>query len=147
VGAIRAARHTLPATLADALAVLPGHGRVRQLRLVVRADDFDEALAFYRDVVGMPQSAAYEADGGAPSRSSRPGGRPSSSRTPRRSPSSTAWRPTATLERSASGGLEVGDAAAVVDELADAGARVEASARIRRGTRWAPGCAGVPGYS
>jgi catechol 2,3-dioxygenase-like lactoylglutathione lyase family enzyme len=30
-----------------------------------RADDFDEALAFYRDVVGMPRTAAYEADGGA----------------------------------------------------------------------------------
>jgi len=42
-----------------------GSGAVRQLRLVVRADDFDEALAFYRDVVGMPQAEAYEADGGA----------------------------------------------------------------------------------
>lgn len=40
-------------------------GDVIQMRVVVRAEDFDEALAFYQDVVGMPQSAAYEADGGA----------------------------------------------------------------------------------
>lgn len=40
-------------------------GDVRQLRLVVHAPDFDRALEFYRDAVGMPQAAAYEADGGA----------------------------------------------------------------------------------
>ncbi|MBW9092912.1 TetR family transcriptional regulator [Microbacterium jejuense] len=40
-------------------------GEVRQLRVVATAADFDEALAFYRDVVGMPQAEAYEADGGA----------------------------------------------------------------------------------
>ena len=39
--------------------------RVRQLRLVVAADDYDEAVAFYRDVLGLPQEEAYEADGGA----------------------------------------------------------------------------------
>ncbi|BDZ64720.1 VOC family protein [Agromyces mangrovi Wang et al. 2018] len=42
-----------------------GTGRVRQLRLVVEAEDFEEALAFYRDVLGMPEQEAYEADGGA----------------------------------------------------------------------------------
>ncbi|MBD3941560.1 TetR family transcriptional regulator [Microbacterium sp. NEAU-LLC] len=40
-------------------------GEVRQLRVVAGAADFDEALAFYRDVVGMPQAEAYEAEGGA----------------------------------------------------------------------------------
>jgi len=40
-------------------------GAIRQLRVVVHAPDFDNALAFYRDTVGMPQSEAYEADGGA----------------------------------------------------------------------------------
>jgi AcrR family transcriptional regulator/catechol 2,3-dioxygenase-like lactoylglutathione lyase family enzyme len=40
-------------------------GAVRQLRVVVQAPDFDATLAFYRDVVGMPQAEAYEADGGA----------------------------------------------------------------------------------
>jgi catechol 2,3-dioxygenase-like lactoylglutathione lyase family enzyme len=38
---------------------------VLQLRLVVEADDFEEAVAFYRDVLGLPQQAAFEADGDA----------------------------------------------------------------------------------
>lgn len=39
--------------------------KVRQLRLVVEADDFDEAVAFYRDVLGMPEEFHVESDGGA----------------------------------------------------------------------------------
>ncbi|GAA4732206.1 hypothetical protein GCM10023216_25400 [Isoptericola chiayiensis] len=38
---------------------------VRQLRLVVQTDDFEEALAFYRDVLGMSTREAYHGDGGA----------------------------------------------------------------------------------
>jgi predicted enzyme related to lactoylglutathione lyase len=38
---------------------------VRQLRLVVEADDYEEAVRFYRDVLGLPEEEAYEADGGA----------------------------------------------------------------------------------
>lgn len=38
---------------------------VRQLRLVVEATDYDEALRFFRDVVGMPQQAAYQGEGDA----------------------------------------------------------------------------------
>lgn len=38
---------------------------VRQLRLVVRADDYDAALTFFRDVLGMPQREAFSAEGGA----------------------------------------------------------------------------------
>lgn len=33
---------------------------VRQLRLVVETEDFDAALAFYRDVLGLPEKEAYE---------------------------------------------------------------------------------------
>lgn len=44
-------------------ATLPGP--VRQLRVVARADHFDGALAFYRDVLGMPEQAAYQGEGGA----------------------------------------------------------------------------------
>ncbi|MCR2801083.1 TetR family transcriptional regulator [Microbacterium sp. zg-Y818] len=51
--------------LHTALSAVPAPGPVRQLRLVVRADRFDEALEFYRDVLGMPQAGAYEAEGGA----------------------------------------------------------------------------------
>lgn len=39
--------------------------RVRQLRVVVTAEDYDAALRFFRDVVGMPEQAAYEGDGDA----------------------------------------------------------------------------------
>ena len=36
---------------------------VRQLRLVVTADDYDEALRFYRDVLGLPEGAASHGRG------------------------------------------------------------------------------------
>lgn len=58
-------RTGLSALVDEALSAVPVAGGVRQLRVVVRADDFDDALAFYRDVAGMPQAEAYEADGGA----------------------------------------------------------------------------------
>ena len=46
---------------------LPGRpsGPVRQLRLVVEAEDYDEALRFYRDALGLPERAAFEGDGDA----------------------------------------------------------------------------------
>ena len=42
-----------------------GDSGARQLRLVVEAEDFDAALRFYRDVLGLSQEAAFEADGDA----------------------------------------------------------------------------------
>ena len=38
---------------------------VRQLRLVVEAEDYDTAVRFYRDALGLPVEGAFEADGGA----------------------------------------------------------------------------------
>jgi len=38
---------------------------VRQLRVVVRADDYDRAVAFYRDVLGLAEEEAYAGEGGA----------------------------------------------------------------------------------
>jgi predicted enzyme related to lactoylglutathione lyase len=38
---------------------------VRQLRLIVEAADFDEAVAFYRDALGLAEQAAFEAEGEA----------------------------------------------------------------------------------
>src|SRR5919199_2584049 len=38
---------------------------VRQLRLVVEAEDYEEAVRFYRDVLGLPEEAAFEAEGDA----------------------------------------------------------------------------------
>jgi catechol 2,3-dioxygenase-like lactoylglutathione lyase family enzyme len=37
-------------------------GRVMQLRLVVAVDDFDDALRFYHDVLGLPVEEAYDGD-------------------------------------------------------------------------------------
>lgn len=37
---------------------------VRQMRLVVTADDYGEALRFYRDVLGMPELGAFTSPGG-----------------------------------------------------------------------------------
>ncbi|PYG01700.1 Predicted dioxygenase of extradiol dioxygenase family [Georgenia satyanarayanai] len=35
------------------------HQRVRQLRVVVEAEDYDEAVRFFRDVLGMDEQAAF----------------------------------------------------------------------------------------
>jgi predicted enzyme related to lactoylglutathione lyase len=35
------------------------------MRLVVEADDFEEAVRFYRDVLGLPEEVAIESEGGA----------------------------------------------------------------------------------
>jgi predicted enzyme related to lactoylglutathione lyase len=37
---------------------------VRELRLVVTADDYDEALRFYRDVLGLEEREAYSTPDG-----------------------------------------------------------------------------------
>ncbi len=39
-------------------------GAVRQLRLVVTVDDFDAALAFYRDALGLETEAVFSSPGG-----------------------------------------------------------------------------------
>ena len=38
---------------------------VLQLRLIVEADDFDGAVAFYRDALGLTEQAAFEGEGDA----------------------------------------------------------------------------------
>ncbi|MEV0723591.1 VOC family protein [Micromonospora purpureochromogenes] len=38
---------------------------VRQLRLVVEAEDYDAAVAFFRDVLGLPEQAAFSGAGDA----------------------------------------------------------------------------------
>ena len=37
---------------------------VRELRLVLTVADFDRAVAFFRDTLSLPQTAAWENDGG-----------------------------------------------------------------------------------
>jgi catechol 2,3-dioxygenase-like lactoylglutathione lyase family enzyme len=38
---------------------------VRQMRLVVEAEDYDAVLRFFRDVLGLREEEAYEGEGGA----------------------------------------------------------------------------------
>jgi catechol 2,3-dioxygenase-like lactoylglutathione lyase family enzyme len=38
--------------------------QVSQLRLVITVDDYEKALAFYRDALGLPEYAAYAAPNG-----------------------------------------------------------------------------------
>ncbi|WP_345802812.1 TetR family transcriptional regulator [Microbacterium sp. AZCO] len=104
---------------------------VRQLRVVARADDFDEALAFYRDALGLVERESYEGDGDARVTILAAG--------------------EATLELSNAGqvalidrvetdgdapsepirlAFEVGDTASVTDRLISAGAELEASPRL-----------------
>ena len=40
-------------------------GKVLQMRLVVEAEDYDAAVAFYRDALGLDEEAAFEGDGDA----------------------------------------------------------------------------------
>jgi len=39
-------------------------GPVRELRLVVTADEWDDAVRFYRDTLGLPQLADFSSDDG-----------------------------------------------------------------------------------
>lgn len=129
-GAGRAPLSVPLATALDAAGrTLPRH--VRQLRAVVRADDFDAAVAFYRDELGMDELESYEGEGDA------------------RVIILDAGR--ATLELSNAGQIalidrvetdgdapsepiriafEVGDTSRVTRRLVAAGARLEASARV-----------------
>jgi lactoylglutathione lyase len=43
---------------------MPEHSGPAELRLVVTAPDYDEALRFYRDVLGLTERAAYSSPGG-----------------------------------------------------------------------------------
>ncbi|TFV96424.1 VOC family protein [Leifsonia flava] len=101
-------------------------GRVLQLRVVVEAEDFEQALAFYRDALGMPEQEAYEADGGArvvildAGRATLEIANPAQKRM---IDDVEVGRQVAPQIRLA---FEVADAATVADELAEAGASVVA---------------------
>jgi len=44
---------------------MPTHRPVLQLRLVVEVDDYETALRFYRDALGLAEQAAYQGRGDA----------------------------------------------------------------------------------
>ena len=100
-------------------------GGVRQLRVVVTVDDYDEALAFYRDALGMPQLAAFASHGGRVSILGA--GRATLELTDRRH---AEYIDEVEVGRRVAGkyriALEVGDSMAVTERLASAGATVVA---------------------
>ena len=102
---------------------------VRQLRVVVQAPDFDATLAFYRDVVGMPQAESYEADGGARVAILDAGRATLELANPAQVSFIDAVETDGVASDRVRIALEVADTAAAVERLAAAGAEVEASAR------------------
>lgn len=95
---------------------------VRQLRLVVTAEDYDEALAFYRDVMGMPSLGAFASpDGGRVT--ILDAGRATLELT---DPANAAYIDQVEVGRRVAGDIrvafEIGDAAATTERLVDAGA-------------------------
>lgn len=104
-------------------------GRVRQLRLVVEAEDFEAALAFYRDVLGMPEQESYDGDEGArvvildAGRATLELSNPAQVRFIDRVETDGARSDRLRVA------LEVDDSAGVTDELVRAGAELEAAPR------------------
>jgi catechol 2,3-dioxygenase-like lactoylglutathione lyase family enzyme len=102
---------------------------VRQLRLVVEAEDFDEAVRFYRDVLGLPEEAAFEGEGDArvvildAGRATLEIANPAQKRM---IDDVEVGRPVAPKMRVA---FEVGDSATMTDALVSAGAELIASPR------------------
>jgi catechol 2,3-dioxygenase-like lactoylglutathione lyase family enzyme len=47
------------------MSIAPPPAPVMQLRLVVEVEDFNEALAFYRDALGLTEQAAFQGDNDA----------------------------------------------------------------------------------
>lgn len=115
---------------ASTVATTPREGAVRQLRVVVQSPEFDAILAFYRDVVGMPQAEAYEAEGGARV-AILDAGRATLELA---NPAQVAFIDRVETDGDAPSdririALQVEDTAETVGRLADAGAIVEAAAR------------------
>jgi predicted enzyme related to lactoylglutathione lyase len=99
---------------------------VREMRLVVTAEDYDAAIRFYRDGLGLPERAAY----------SSPGGRVVILEAGRATleiadPPHAAFIDEVEVGQRVAGHLrvafEVGDSAAMAARLADAGATVIAA--------------------
>lgn len=105
-------------------------GRVLQMRLVVEADDYDEALTFYRDGLGLPVELAVDGPDGAQvtildaGRATLELANPAQKRY---IDEVEVGRPVAPRLRVA---FEVTDASAMTQRLANAGAQVLASPTI-----------------
>ena len=52
-----------PASRRTVVVMTTDSGPVLQLRVIVEADDYDDAVAFFRDALGMPEFAAFATGG------------------------------------------------------------------------------------
>jgi catechol 2,3-dioxygenase-like lactoylglutathione lyase family enzyme len=104
-------------------------GDVRELRLVVTAADFDDALLFYRDVLGLREREAYSSEDGRVTILEA-----GSATLELTDPRHAAYIDDVEVGRRVAGHIrvafEVGDARATMDALSDAGARVIAEPSI-----------------
>ena len=102
---------------------------VRQLRVVVRAAEFDAALRFYRDELGLIERESYEGEGDARVVILEAG----EATLELSNPAQVAMIDRVETDRGTSDRIriafEVDDTAATVERLVEAGARLEASAR------------------
>lgn len=101
--------------------------RVRQLRLVVEADDYDAAVRFYRDVLGMTELAAFAEGGDDRVAILEAGAATLEIASPAHKVTIDRVEGVAEETPGLRVAFQVDDAAAVVDDLAAAGARVIAA--------------------
>jgi predicted enzyme related to lactoylglutathione lyase len=103
---------------------------VLQLRVVVEAEDYQQAVAFYRDVLGLSEELAVDSEGGASVTILAAGRATRELATPaqkRMIDEVEVGRPVAPRIRLA---FEVEDSAAATERLAAAGAEVIAAPRV-----------------
>ncbi|HEX6678096.1 MAG TPA: VOC family protein [Actinomycetes bacterium] len=106
-------------------AAAPGGGRVAQLRLAVTAEDYDQALRFYRDVLGMPEEGTFTSPDGSGRVTILDAGRATLELS---EPSYAAYIDEVEVGRRVAGHVRV--AFEVADAAAAAGAAVQAGARV-----------------
>ena len=100
---------------------------VKQLRLVVEADDFDEAVAFYRDVLGLPEEFFVESEGDARVMALQAGRATLEIVNPAQRRLIDQLEVGREVSRSIRVAFEVTDASSATDHLVDAGAQLIAS--------------------
>lgn len=99
---------------------------VLQLRLVVETEDYDEAVAFYRDALGLAQEEAFEGEGGAHVTIFDAGRATLELANPAQKKMIDAVEVGSDVAGKYRVAFEVGDTAAVTDRLVDAGAELVA---------------------
>jgi len=99
---------------------------VRQLRLVVKADDFEAAVAFYRDALGLDEEFFVESEGGARAMALQAGRATLEIVNPEQRRLIDQLEVGHEVSRSIRIAFEVTDASSTTDELVNAGAELVA---------------------